>query len=216
MQRIFQYAGQTAGFLFTHSTAADNRVASVDGCLNNGRGLDPTIEDDGESVPYVRRRDIAESLRAFAVEIQSDFPSFVAITSASVTHVLSPKVGFFLYKQPFFSWFFVSFRGHLVNLDPVVRRNHVLTCVDVLQALSIVGVNHPKLESCHTRQLIARFLNLGSIQSWDLNKDAIDTDGTDDWFAAAKIIHALSNDFHRLTKHSLCHFLVAFHQSNKK
>jgi hypothetical protein len=167
-------------------------------------------------VTYVCRRDIAESFRAFCVEIQFNLPSLVAITGACMTDMLPGEICFLFYKQSLLPWLLVFFCGDLVNFDPVVRRDHFFAGINRAQAITIVRINHPKLEFRHARKLIARFLNLRCVESRNLDQNSIAADRADNWFASTEVIDAFANDLDCLVEHPLGHFFIATLQPDKK
>ena len=69
---------------------------------NAGRGLDHAVEHDGETMADVRLGDLAEFLRAFAVEFQLHRPALVAVVGVRFRHAIAAEVGFLLHQQPLF------------------------------------------------------------------------------------------------------------------
>ena len=104
----------------------------------------------------------------------------------------------------------------LVRFDAIFRRNNFLASINGAQAFAVVWINQAKLQLRDARELISRLLNLSGVQSWNLDKNPIAADRTDDWFAAAKIIDALANDLDRLVEHALVHFFVAALQPDEE
>ena len=88
LQRILQHAGEAARFLFP-KLSGNAGTATVNGLPDIRRRLNHAIEDDGEAMVDMRLSDLAEGLGAFAIEIESDFPAFVAVTGVGLTDVLA-------------------------------------------------------------------------------------------------------------------------------
>ncbi len=78
LQRVLEHARQAARLLLAEA-AGDDGIAAVDRVPDHGRRLDDAIEDDGEPIPLKLFRDLAERLRAFAVELQLHRPALVAV-----------------------------------------------------------------------------------------------------------------------------------------
>src|SRR4029434_5992627 len=108
-------------------------------------------------------------------------------------NALSVYIGFVFDQQPFFSWFFLGTRnglaeliGHrcplrteFVSFDPVIWRNDLFSIVDLPQSFAVIWINQTEFQLRHARELIARFLDLGGVESWDLHQNAVVRDGTD-------------------------------------
>src|SRR6185437_15125440 len=92
LKRIFQNAGQSPRFLFGE-TACDLSVAAVNGVANYRRGLDHAVQHNGEPVTFRFLRDVAEDLRAFAVEPKLHAPAFVTEIRIRAADVLTAEVG---------------------------------------------------------------------------------------------------------------------------
>src|SRR5438477_6318378 len=73
-----------------------------------------------------------------------------------------------------------------------------------------------KLELCHARELVARFLNFGSVEAGDLDQDAVVANRTDDRLVTTKIVHTLTNDLDGLIQHRACDLLLSRNQTDQK
>src|SRR5437879_9743041 len=73
-----------------------------------------------------------------------------------------------------------------------------------------------KLKLCHARELIARFLNLGGVEAWDLDKDAVAPHRADHRLAAAKIIDPLTDHFDCLIEHGARDLLFSRNQADEE
>src|SRR5690242_13098634 len=99
-----------------------------------------------------------------------------------------------------------------ISFDPELWWNYLLSCVDFAQSLAIIGINQAELELRHPRKLIARFLNLGSVETRNLDQNPIAADRADNWFATTEVIDALANDLDRLVEYRLGNFFIATFQ----
>ena len=88
--------------------------------------------------------------------------------------------------------------------------------VDLPQSFTVIGINQAELQLRNPRELVARFLDLGRVESWDLHQDAVVRDGTDYRLADSKRVNTLANDLDRLVKHALSDFFVATFQPNQE
>ena len=68
----------------------------------------------------------------------------------------------------------------------------------------------------YPRQLIACFLNLRSVETWNLDQNPIAPDRTDYRFADSKNVNTLPNHLDCLVEHALGHFFVAALQSDEE
>ncbi len=84
------------------------------------------------------------------------------------------------------------------------------------QALAVIRINEAKFQFGDARKLIARFLNLGRVESGDLNQDAIVPHRSDDRLAAAEVVDTFANDLDRLIEHRLGDFLVPLDQADEE
>ena len=215
MQRILQHAGQPARF-FLIKFAGDNGIASVNRVANDRSGLDHAIENNCEPVSFVLLGDLAELLRAFAVELQLHGPAFVPEIGVRLAHTVASEVGLLFHKQAFHPRLLVFLRAQRVCLDAVLRRNHFLSRIDRAQAFPVIRINKAEFELGHARKLIARFLDLRGIEPRNLDENTIVADRTDDRLATAKIIDAFANDFDRLLEHRFGDILFSLHQADEK
>src|SRR5205085_9228583 len=104
---------------------------------------------------------------------------------------VTAEISFFLYQEPFFFGFFVSFRVWLVDLDPEIRRNDLLPTINLLQSFAVVGIDQPKLKLRDPRELSASFLNFRGVETRDLHQNSVLTDWAYYRLAAAEVINAL-------------------------
>src|SRR5205085_3674682 len=144
-----------------------------------------------------------------------DYPTILFIRGAGARHAIASQIGFLFYEQTFFDRFSVL-TLMFVSFNPEFWWNDLLSLVDLAQSFAVVGIHHTKLEFRHARELISGFLNLRSVKAWNLDKNAIGADRTDNRFASAKIIYALPNYLDGLLKHSFRDWLVARHKSDQK
>ena len=215
MQRIFQHARQPARFLFGESTGNDG-VATINRIANHRRRLDDAVQNNREAITFKFFGDLAESFRAFAVELQLHRPAFLAKIGVRARDVFTAEVGLLFHKQAFDSRLFVSFRAHRIGFDAVLRRDDVFALVDPGQFVAVVGIDETELELGHTRKLVARLLNRRGIEPRNLDEDTIVADRADDRLPTAEIIDPFADHLHRLLLHSLGYFLFAFHHPNEK
>src|SRR4029450_6309888 len=179
---------------------SDHRVAAVNRIANHRCRLNNSVQDDGETMTFVLLRDLPEFFCAVAIEFQLDRPPFVAVKGVRFTHPIDATFLLLFYQQPRGCRFFVLLGNVLVVLDFVFRRNNFSALVDRAQSFAIVGIDQTELELGYFGQLLARFLNLRRVQSWDLDQDSILADGADDWFPRAEVVNAFADDFDRLIK----------------
>ena len=92
--------------------------------------------------------DPAELFGAFSIKPQMNDPALLFIRRGRARNVLTGKIGFLFYKQPFFNRF-LALALHLVAFDAVFGRNHVLTSIDSFQFFAIVGIDQAELEFRH-------------------------------------------------------------------
>jgi hypothetical protein len=103
-----------------------------------------------------------------------------------------------------------------VNLDAVIRWDHLLAGIDRAQSLAGIWVNKTELELRHARQLIARFLNLSRVETGNLDQNPIAADRTNNWLPSTKVIDALANDLDCLVEHAFIDRLVSANEPDEK
>src|SRR5207249_4536253 len=134
---------------------SDLCVAAINCVLNHGRGLDDAIKHNRKAMMNVCRGDVAELLGAVSVESQMDYPAVFFVGSARVRNPIAGKVGLLFDQQTFFDRLF-ALTLHFIRLDAELRRNHLLSCVDLAQSLAVIGINQTELEFRYARELITR------------------------------------------------------------
>ena len=115
--------------------------------------------------------------------------------------MLAAKIRLLLHQEPLTLHFFpVLFLLRCVGLNLIFGRNHVGPAIDRTQPITVVGIHHLELELCHSRKLLARFLDFFGAQSRYLDQDPVLPDRADDWFGSAEIVNAFANYFDRLVE----------------
>src|SRR5262249_31453083 len=143
-----------------------------------------------------------EFLCALAIEFQLYRPPFVAVVGVRTGNTIATQVRLPLYQQTLGCRFFILLGGVLVVLDFVLWRHNLSALVNRGQPFAVVRVNQSEFELGYFRQLLARLLDFGGIESRNLNQYSILADGTDDWFARAEVINAFADDFDCLIQQS--------------
>ena len=106
--------------------------------------MNHAIENNREAMTHICFSDLPECFRAFSIEPECDFPSFLTISGSRLRHMVASEVGFLFDEQTFFDWL-SALNLLLVSFDPVFWRNNFLSRINRAQTLAVVGVNETEL-----------------------------------------------------------------------
>src|SRR5262249_1442940 len=144
LQRILQHPRKIAPLRLAQASAADDRVTAVNGRPNNRRGLNYAIEDNREAMAHICFGDLPECFRAFSIEPECDFPSFLTVSGSRLRNMVAAEICLLFDEQTFFDRL-SALNLLFVSLDSVFWRNHVLSIINRFQALTVVRIHEAEL-----------------------------------------------------------------------
>src|SRR5262249_39476800 len=149
--------------------------------------------------------DLTECFRTFRVEPECDFPSFLTVAGSRLRNMVAAEICFLSDEQTLFDRL-AALNFLFISFDPVFWRNHFLSFIDRFQSLTVVRIHKAELKLGNSRQLLACFLDVGSVETRDLHENTIVALWRNNRFAYPKAVHTLADSLDGLIHHRLCNW----------
>ena len=192
-KRVFEGAGEIASLLVIE-IPGDLRAAAVVIALQDRRGDDLAIEDDGHLATAVLAGHLVENAGALAVEFERNAVALLVEVGKRAGHMIARESGAALDEN------LLLLGGFLRGPVGFENEGGVHDLLAGFDALDVPLAHDGELELGDALELRLGFGCLFGVEPGDLDEDAVLALRGDDGFADAVLVHALADDLDGLVE----------------